>query len=148
MGRFLAGVASCLLLVSGAVMLWQGRAQEAPPAPAPEARLAAPIAPAPMTLAPIPEAPSANPKSREEKRFGRADKNDDGRITLAELVEPRRKAFAKLDRNANGSLSFEEWGYKTIEKFEDANGNKDGWLTPAEFAATAPKPAKRKSCAC
>ena len=148
MGRFLAGVASCLLLVSGALMLWQGRAQEPPPAPAPQARLAAPVSTAPMSLAPIPEAPSADPKTREEKRFGRADKDDDGRISLAEMVEPRRKAFAKLDKNGNGALSFEEWAFKTIEKFEGANDDRNGWLTPAEYASTAPKPAKRKSCSC
>ena len=65
----------------------------------------------------IGEAPSADPKSKEEKRFGRADKNDDGRITLAELVEPRRKAYAKLDLNRDGKLSFEEWAVKTIDKY-------------------------------
>ena len=76
------------------------------------------------TLAPIPEAPSADPKSKEEKRFARADKDDDGRITLAELVEPRRKAFAKLDLNRDGKLSFEEWAVKTIDKFDDADADK------------------------
>ena len=53
-----------------------------------------------MPLSPIPNAPEADAKSKEEKRFARADKNEDGRISLAELVEPRRKAFAKLDVNA------------------------------------------------
>jgi len=148
MGRFLAGVASCLLLVSGALLFWQGRAQQPQSTAAPEPRLAAPVTTAPMSLAPIPEAPSADPKSREEKRFGRADKNDDGRITLAEMVEPRRKAFAKLDKNANGTLSFEEWAYKTIEKFEGANGDGNSWLDPTEYLKTAPKPTKRKSCSC
>ena len=28
MGRFLAGVACVLLLITGAILLWQGRAQE------------------------------------------------------------------------------------------------------------------------
>lgn len=101
-----------------------------------------------MTLAPTPEAPTADPKSREEKRFGRSDKNDDGRTSLAELVEPRRKAFAKLDKNNNGALSFEEWCVKTIDKFATANADGNAYLTPAEYAATAPKPPKRKQCAC
>jgi hypothetical protein len=63
-------------------------------------------------------------------------------------VEPRRKAFAKLDSNADGRLSFEEWSVKSIAKFEgaDADGNKS--LTRAEFATTAPKPRKKAVCAC
>jgi Ca2+-binding EF-hand superfamily protein len=93
-------------------------------------------------------APEATPKSREQKRFGRADKDDDGRITRAELIEPRRKAFAKLDANGNGSLSFEEWAVKTLDKFGGADKDASGWLTPAEYASTAPKPAKPKRCAC
>ncbi|HEX6410520.1 MAG TPA: EF-hand domain-containing protein [Sphingomicrobium sp.] len=58
--------------------------------------------------------PEATPKSREEKRFSRADKDKNGRIEREELLASRRKAFAKLDKNGNGSLSFEEWAVKTI----------------------------------
>jgi hypothetical protein len=150
MGRVLAGIACVLLLISGTVLMWRGSAQEPRLPTAPPPRLAAAVTPAtPVTLAPIGEAPSADPKSKEEKRFGRADKNDDGRITLAELVEPRRKAYAKLDLNQDGKLSFEEWAVKTIDKFKDANADGDGALTPAEYAATAPKPkAKKPGCAC
>jgi Ca2+-binding EF-hand superfamily protein len=68
-----------------------------------------------QALAPIPAAPSADPKSKEEKRFARADKDENGRIALAELVEPRRRPFAKLDVNGDGKLSFEEWAVKTID---------------------------------
>jgi hypothetical protein len=57
-----------------------------------------------QALAPIPAAHSADPKNKEEKRFARADKNENGRITLAELVEPRRKPFAKLDVNGDGQV--------------------------------------------
>ena len=120
MSRFLAGAAAALLLVTGIFFIWQGRAKQ------PEVLSTSPT-PAPMlakpgqALAPIPLAPSADPKSKEEKRFARADKNNDGRITLAELIEPRRKPFAKLDLNGDGKLSFEEWAVKTIDKFEDAD---------------------------
>jgi hypothetical protein len=97
----------------------------------------------------LPEPPEATPKSREEKRFARADKDDDGRITAAELFEPRRKAFAKLDTNGNGSLSFEEWAAKTVDKFRGADKDRTGWLTAAEYATTAPPPPKRKpTCSC
>ena len=148
MGRFLAGIASCLLLVTGAIFIWQGRAQETSFPAAPEPRFATVAPRVPLTLKPIGQAPSADPKSKEEKRFGRADKNDDGRISLAELVEPRRKAFAKLDVNQDGRLAFEEWAFKTIDKFEDANSNRDAALTPAEYATTAPKPRQKPACSC
>lgn len=147
MGRFLAGAAATFLFLSGAFLLWQGRAQEVALPKAPPATIAATV-PGP-TLAPIPQAPSADPKSKEEKRFARADKNDDGRITLAELVEPRRKAYAKLDVNGDGRLSFEEWAVKTIDKFEEADADKSRALSPGEYATTAPKPKKAKpACSC
>ena len=147
MGRFLAGAAACLLLVTGAFLLWQGRAQgpAMPAAPAP--RLAANSAP--ISLARIPRALSADPASKEQKRFTRADKDKDGQITLAELVDPRRKAYAKLDLNQDGKLSFEEWAVKTIDKFNEADGDKNKALTAAEYATTAPKPkAPKPGCSC
>lgn len=144
MARYLAGLASCLFLIIGAVLFWQARPDRAQAVPLPP-----PPQSAPSTLAPLPEPPEASPKSREERRFARADKDDDGRITAAELFEPRRKAFAKLDANGNGVLSFEEWAVKTVTKFRGADGDRSGWLTPAEYASTAPKPAKKKArCSC
>lgn len=146
MVRFLAGAAVSFLLITGAFLLWQGHAQQGsdlPPAPAPR------LATSAMNLAPIPEAPSADPKNKEQKRFDRADKNKDGTIVLAELVEPRRKPFAKLDLNRDGRLSFEEWAVKTITKFKTADSNRNGALTRAEYATTAPKPkAKKPKCDC
>lgn len=148
--RFFAGVAACFLMMTGAFLLWEGKAQETglPQAPAGEvATAAAPVrAPGSRTLL---KAPEASPASREQKRFARADKDDDGRVTTAEMFEPRRKAFAKLDKNGNGSLGFEEWAAKTVDKFGGADQDKSGFLTPAEFATTAPKPAKRRAaCSC
>ena len=146
MRRLLAGAAASLLLVTGAVLIWQGRA-EAPAMPAaPTPRLASAMAP--INLARIPDAPSADPKTKEQKRFARADKDEDGRITLAELVEPRRKAYAKLDLDQDGKLSFEEWAVRTIDKFTEADADKSKALTPAEYAATAPKVKPKPACAC
>ena len=144
MTRWLAGIAAVLLLVTGGFLALSGHAEEAPLPPAPQPRLAAAI-----PLSPIPNAPEADPKSKEEKRFARADKDEDGRITLAELVEPRRKAFGKLDVDQDGRLSFEEWAVKTIGKFEGADSDQSKSLTPGEYATTAPKPKKKKpGCAC
>ena len=92
--------------------------------------------------------PEATPKSREEKRFNRADRNDDGTIVLAELLEPRRTRFGNLDTNGDGRLSFEEWAVTTIEKFRGADSNRNGKLTRAEYATTAPKPRKKPKCSC
>ena len=145
MARFLAGAAACFLLLTGAFLFWQGRAQEAPLIPAaPPARVAGPGVLSPN----LPDAPQATTKSREEKRFSRADKDKDGRVERDELLEPRRKAFAKLDANGNGSLSFEEWADKTIDKFSTADKDRSGWLTAAEYATTAPPPPKKRRCTC
>lgn len=146
MARFLAGVASCFLLLSGAFLLWQGRAQSPAAPPAPQPRLAS--ARPPMTLSAIPDAPLADAKSKEEKRFARADKDEDGKVTLAELVEPRRKAFARLDLNQDGKLGFEEWSVKTIEKYKSADRDASGALSPIEYAATAPKRKAKPACGC
>ena len=151
MWRFFAGVAACFLMMTGAFLLWQGKAQEAPLPEAPAVAVAEQPAGA-VLQAPRPNrrrAPEASPKSREEKRFGRADKDDDGRVTREELFQPRQKAFAKLDKNGNGTLSFDEWAVRTVDKFADADKDRSGWLDAPEFATTAPKPAKpRASCAC
>jgi hypothetical protein len=146
MVRWIAGIAAVLLLVTGAVLALSGRAQETAIPTAPEPRLASASA---VPMSPIPNAPAADPKSKEQRRFARADKNDDGRISLAELVEPRRKAFAKLDANSDGQLSFEEWAVRTIDKFEGADSDRNKALTPVEYASTAPKPRPKKpGCAC
>ena len=142
--RFLAGAAASFLLMTGAFLIWQGRAQTSPGLPpAPPPRSATPS----MARAPL-QAPEASPKSREERRFSRADKDKNGRIETEELLGPRRKAFARLDGNGNGTLSFEEWAVKTVDKFRGADRDRSGWLTPAVYATTAPPPPKPKKCAC
>lgn len=144
MWRFLAGALASFLMMTGAFLLWQSRAEEAqrlPPAPPASG-------PPSMIAQKPPPAPEAPAKSREEKRFDRADKNKDGRIELAELLQPRRKSYAKLDTNRDGKLSFEEWAHTTIGKFRTADRDRNAQLSRAEYATTAPKPPKKKSCSC
>ena len=146
MARFLAGAAACFLLLTGAFLFWQSQAAQAPLLPeAPPARMATPALVAHSNL---PRAPEATPKSREERRFSRADKDKNGRIEREELLVSRRKAFAKLDKNGNGALSFDEWAVRTIDKFNGADKDRTGWLTAAEYATTAPPPPKKKRCSC
>lgn len=142
MARFLAGAAACFLLLTGAFLFWQSRAEEAPLLPA------APPARAASGALRLPDPPEATAKSREEKRFSRADKDKNGKIEREEILAPRRKAFAKLDANGNGSLSFEEWADKSIDKFDGADKDRSGWLSASEYATTAPPPPKKKRCSC
>src|SRR5690348_4980106 len=132
--------------MTGAFLMWQSKAAEPSPFPAAPAARAydASMLKAQNAL----RAPEASPKSREERRFSRADRNDDGKIVAEELLSPRRKAYAKLDKDGNGSLSFEEWAHTTIDKFTDADKDKNHILTPAEYATTAPPPPKHKTCSC
>ena len=140
--RFLAGAAACFLLMTGAFLFWQGRAQEVGlPEPPPAAETRAPS----VVAQPALKAPEAPAKSREQQRFDRADRDNDGIIRMAELLEPRRKPFAKLDKNGDGRLSFEEWAVTTIDKFNGADKNRNAQLTRAEYATTAPPPPKRQS---
>src|SRR6185437_13333610 len=143
--RFLAGVASCFLLMTGAFLIWQSRAAGRSDFPdAPAARSAS------QSLfggGDALQAPEADPKTREEKRFSRYDKNKDGKVEADEYLAAGRRNFDKLDVDHNGALTFEEYAVKGIEKFNGAGGKK-GWLSPAEFVTTAPPPPKHKTCSC
>jgi hypothetical protein len=143
--RFLAGVASCFLLMTGAFLLWQSRAAHAPAfADPPEARSASLFGGG----GPL-QAPEASEKSRAEKRFSRYDKNKDGKVEPDEYLAARRRNFDKLDLDHNGQLSFQEYAAKGIEKFNAADQDRSGWLTEAELATTAPPPSKRRAaCSC
>ena len=142
MGRFLAGSIAALLLVAAGLFWWQGEADKGarpliarggakaqalslPGEGDADARGAAP-----------PSVPEAAPRTREQKRFDRYDRNRDGVITRPEMMSSR-------------SASFEEWAVRTSDRFATADADRNGKLSPEEFAATAPKPAQRKPvCAC
>jgi hypothetical protein len=142
--RFFAGAAACFLLLTGAFLIWQSRAAKGPGLPgAPPARAAGSLFGASEPL----QAPEASAATREEKRFSRYDKNKDGKVAADEYLAARRRNFDKLDLDHNGALGFQEYAAKGIEKFNTAGGRK-GWLSAAEFVATAPPPAKHKACSC
>lgn len=142
--RFIAGAVASFLFLTGAFLIWQSRAEHAsglPPAPAARA---ATIFGDSGSL----QAPEASAKTREEKRFSRYDRNKDGKVDADEYLAARRRNFDKLDLDHSGALSFQEYAAKGIEKFDAAGGRK-GWLSAAEFVATAPPPAKHKlGCSC
>lgn len=136
MWRYFVGGIAALLMAGAGIFLFRGSAAPEPVPPAPRAvQTGAAGEPAPQRVAEVPRAD----RSREEKRFDRSDKDRNGAVTLAEMQQPRRKAFAKLDTNSDGTLSFEEWTVRTSTRFAEADKDKSGGLTRAEFAATAPK---------
>jgi len=157
--RFAAGAGSALLLMLGGFFIWQSAAQG-------DSSIAIPAFEAPEFAAGEEEEgggsvaeearpavpPSADVRTKEQRRFDRADKDKNGAIALEELFQPRRKAFARLDKNGDGRLSFEEWAVRTSKKFAEADRDRNGALTRAEFAATAPRrraPSRTKAgCSC
>jgi hypothetical protein len=129
MWRFLAGVASALLLTGAGFVWWSSSSADAP--------LLSAVAPAQRQTgeAPAPP-PEAEERTREEKRFDRYDKDRDALITPEEYLASRRKAYARLDANSDGRLSFEEWAKKTSDKFAKADGDSSRALSREEFATT------------
>ncbi|WP_419827463.1 EF-hand domain-containing protein [Sphingomonas sp.] len=132
--RYLAGVASALLLVAAGFFLWRALARDgtAPALPQPLAQVAAAGPEAPTAA----DAPQATEATREEKRFHRYDHDRDGKVSREEYLAARRKAFARLDLNHDGVLQFDEYAAKAGAKFAGADADKSGALDAAEFATT------------
>ena len=142
MGRFLAGVASALLMMAAGIFIWRSQADAGQIAPAPANSEAS------LGLLDVTDPPQASEKTREEKRFSRYDRDKNGGVAAAEYLFSRRKAYAKLDVNGDGKLSFDEYAVKTITKFNGADKDRSGILTPAEFMTTRVVRAKPKSTKC
>ncbi len=144
MWRYAAGGGAGVAAVAAGMMLWSAR--DAAPAAALPQR---PVQAAPGIEEPLPErVPEATARTREEKRFGRYDKDRDGQITRDEYLVSRRKAYAKLDANGDGQLSFDEWAAKTTAKFAVADRDRSGTMSAAEFATTAVKRKPARSTPC
>lgn len=140
MWRYFAGGLAALLMAAAGMFLFQSRATSEPlPPPPAAAESGEEKTTAADPLPALAKIPRASDRTREQKRFDRYDKDRSDGITMAELMEPRRKAFAKLDRNGDGKLSFEEWAVRGITRFTDADADKSGTLNRTEFATTAPK---------
>ena len=141
MWRYMAGGVAGLAALAAGVMAWDrgGAASEPllPSAPAAQSRAAA------TDSDPVPEETA---ETREQKRFGRYDKDRDGDVTRDEYLAQRRKAYAKLDTDGDGKLSFDEWAVKAATKFATADRDKSGGMTAAEFATTAVKRKPKLRC--
>jgi len=152
MKRFLLGGLAALVMAGIGMFWWQGRAEVERASPPPEAPASAEHSPLPSAdPAELlgPEPPEAGELSREQRRFGRYDRDHDGRVSRNEMLSPRADGFRKLDKDGNNLLTFEEWASATIGKFDHADTDRDSYLTKQEFRATAPPPVKAKPrCTC
>ncbi len=161
MNRTLLGALGALLFVSVGLFWLQGRAQveEGLPPPELEDSLAEEqesdadadadaLPTADVTGLKGPSPPEATELTREQRRFGRYDRDRDGRITRNEMLSTRTNAFRKLDKDGNNLLTFEEWAAGTADKFRKADANDDLELSPKEFLTTRPKKAKKPACRC
>ena len=146
MWRYLVGALAALLLAGGGLLWWRTTAV------AERSALLQRTTPVGADVTEdgeaLPEPPAASEKTREQKRFGRYDKDRDGKITRDEYLAQRRKAFAKLDTDGDGRLSFDEWAIKAATKFATADADRTGILTPAEFATTRVVRKKRPAVNC
>jgi hypothetical protein len=152
MDRLILGAVGALVLAGIGLFWWQGRAaveQGAPP-PTPSAVLPAatdiPAADVAGLTGPAP--PEATELTREQQRFGRYDRDRDGRVSRNEMLSTRTEAFRKLDKDRNNLLTFEEWAVATVSRFESADRDRDAELTAAEFAVTRPKRSAKPACRC
>ena len=131
MWRFLAGVASALLLTGAGLFWWTSGTDRGSPLAAFDPPLAR-STDGDAEAAP----PEAEERTREQKRFDRYDKDRNELVSTEEYLASRRKAYARLDTNGDGRLSFEEWAKKTTDKFAKADADGSKALSRAEFATT------------
>jgi hypothetical protein len=148
--RIVLGALLALALVGLGLFWLQGRAQVEKGAPPPVVPTAKPTGLPSGDLAGMtgPGLPKASQLTREQQRFFRYDRNRDLKITRDEMLSTRVDDFRKLDKDGNNLLTFEEWAVATSDRFAGADANRDGWLSQAEFATTAPKRNPKPKCGC
>jgi hypothetical protein len=150
MNRVALGALLALVLAGIGVFWLQGRAEVEKGAPPPAVPAAVPTGLPTGDLDGLtgPGLPSASKLTHEQQRFFRYDRNRDLKITRDEMLSTRVDDFRKLDKDGNNLLTFEEWAVATADRFGGADANHDGWLSPAEFATTAPKRSSKPKCGC
>ena len=144
MHRFLTGAGAATLLLLAGFFIWKGIAQRSDnPVPAAPVETAS-AADIPATPG---QPPAADARTREQRRFDRADRDNNGSVTLEEMTWQRHRNFQRLDANHDNQLSFDEWATSTLRKFATADANHDRALNRTEFATTAPRPRRTASAA-
>ena len=138
--------ASCSM--TGAFLIWQSRAEQAPGLPA-APRAAGRRAPSMLRARRRCRRPRRAPKSREEKRFSprrqEQGREDRGRGILGRAPQGVRQARHQRQRRA---VVRGMGGQDDRQVQGRRQGPQSGWLTAAEYATTAPPPPKHKTCSC
>jgi hypothetical protein len=150
MNRIVLGAFAALVLMGVGLFWLQGRAEVEQGAPPPALPSMTPTGLPTANVAGLqgPEPPEATELSREQRRFFRYDRDRDQKISRTEMLSSRTAAFRQLDVDGNNLLTFEEWAVATATRFDGADADRDGDLTPKEFATTAPKPSATPRCNC
>jgi hypothetical protein len=152
MNRIVLGAFITLVLASVGLFWLQGRAavERGAPPPEPAKERADPTVLPTANVAGLrgPAPPQATELTREQQRFFRYDRNRDLKVSRNEMLSTRTEGFRRLDKDGNNLLTFEEWAVTTVDRFENADANRDGILDQREFATTAPKPAPKAKCVC
>jgi EF hand len=146
MWRYGVGALAALVLVVGGISYWRSTAaarHQLPGAPHVQAK-----SDAADDIDTPPQPPAADDKTREQKRFSRADHDKNGIISRDEYLAARHRNFAKLDVNNDGVLSFDEYAAKAEDKFAKADADHSGGLNPAEFATTKVERKSKPGCSC
>jgi len=68
--------------------------------------------------------------------FYQLDRNNDGRISRAEMNNGRGNSFQALDANGDGRISLGEW-QSSHRSFDEMDTNRDGVITSDEFRSGA-----------
>ena len=147
MWRYWVGALAALVLVVGGVSYWRSTAAAKHSLPGAPAAKAGAAVDADDSDAP-PQPPAADDKTREQKRFSRADHDKNGIVSRDEFLAARHRNFAKLDVNNDGVLSFDEYAAKAEDKFAKADADHSGGLNPVEFAVTRVERKSRPGCSC
>lgn len=72
---------------------------------------------------------------RQQKRFERLDRNADGFLTSDEYPERRPERTAALDGNQDGKVSKAEFVEGAVARFDALDADKNGQVTPEERRA-------------
>lgn len=146
MWRYWVGALAALVLAVGGISYWRSTAAAKHQLPA--APHVAATSDEATDIDTPPQPPAADDKTREQKRFSRADHDKNGIISRDEFLAARRRNFAKLDVNNDGVLSFDEYAAKAEDKFAKADADHSGGLSPAEFATTKVERKAKPGCSC
>ena len=98
MWRYVAGAFAALLLSVAGMLFWSSQAGTKSILGAPPASEQAPLG-AVDVAAPL----EASDRTREKSRFSRYDADENGSVSREEYLQSRRKSYARLDLDGDGS---------------------------------------------